>query len=73
MVHTHTAVPLQHQTSFAGALEAAQCVQTVSVLADALDGALVDVCKITRGSRSIHGTEIKTNWEYFKNVVVESF
>lgn len=49
IVHTHTAVPLQHQTSLAGALEAAQCVQAVSVLADALDGALVDVCKITKG------------------------
>lgn len=61
VLHTHAAVPLQHQTRLAGALEAAQCVQTVSVLADALDGALVDVCKITRATGSVHGTQIKTN------------
>lgn len=59
MVHTHTAGPVQHQTGLAGALEAAQCVQTVSILADALDGALVDVCKVRRGSGPGHIKEIK--------------
>ena len=40
---THAPIPLQHPPGLAGALEAAQCVQTVSVLAHSLHGALIDV------------------------------
>lgn len=40
---THTAVPLQHPPSLAGAFETAECVQAVSVLAHSLHGALIDV------------------------------
>lgn len=42
-VLTDTSVPVQHQTGLAGTFEAAQCVQTVSVLTDTLHGALVDI------------------------------
>lgn len=45
---TNTSIPVQHQTGLAGTFEAAQRVQTVSVLADALHGALVDIFKVGR-------------------------
>lgn len=45
-VLTHTAIPLQHPPGLAGAFETPQCVQTVSILADSLHGALVDVCHV---------------------------
>lgn len=45
---TNTSISLQDKTRFAGTLEAAQCVQTVSVLTDALHGALVDVFRVSR-------------------------
>lgn len=43
----NTSISLQDKTRFAGTLEAAQCVQTVSVLTDALHGALVDIFTVS--------------------------
>lgn len=40
---THTPIPLQHPPGLAGAFETAEGVQTVSVLAHSLHGALIDV------------------------------
>lgn len=45
---TDTPIPVQHQTGLAGTFEAAQRVQTVSVLTDTLHGALVDIFKVGR-------------------------
>lgn len=43
---THAAIPLQHPPGLAGAFETSKCVQAVSVRADSLQGALVDVCHV---------------------------
>lgn len=40
---TNTSISVQHKTRLAGTSEAAQCVQTLSVLTDTLHGALVDI------------------------------
>lgn len=56
---THTAVPLQHPPGLAGAFETSKCVQTDSVLADSLHGALVDVCHVRVISCF--------RWQYFKS------
>lgn len=48
-VLTHTAIPLRRPPGLAGAFETSKCVQTVSVLADSLHGALVDVCHVRGG------------------------
>lgn len=45
---TNTSIPVQHQTGLAGTFEAAQRVQTVSVLTDTLHGALIDIFKVGR-------------------------
>lgn len=43
----NTSIPLQDITGLAGTFETAQCVQTVSVLTDALQGAFVDVLTVS--------------------------
>lgn len=43
LVLTNASIPLQHEAGLARTFEAAQGVETVSVLTDALHGALVDI------------------------------
>lgn len=45
---TNTSIPVQHKTGFARTFEAAQCVQTISILTDTLHGALVDIFKVRK-------------------------
>lgn len=45
---TNASISLQNKARFAGTLEAAQRIQTISILTDSLQGALVDVFTVRR-------------------------
>lgn len=53
---TDTLIPLQDKTGLAETFEAPQSVQTISILTDALHGALVDIFKA--GQRGSKNTEM---------------
>lgn len=43
----NTSIPLQDKTGLAGTFEAAQRVKTISILTDALHGALIDILAVS--------------------------